>query len=245
MTKQDSRLISDSLRPIGVMHTDFDEKFGVPRQPGLVMGAQGHLSLERNETNREAIHGLEGFSHLWVIFFFDQVFGKAWSPRVRPPRLGGERSTGVFATRSPFRPNPIGLSVLKLDGVQETDDELIINFSGVDLVNGTPVLDLKPYLPYSDSLEGATVPDAFKKAWSELNVNFNEEALRQCHDIDQNEHGFSALIRGVLSQDPRPAVQRDAKKEFGISLRGYNIRFRVEKSICQVLSVSSKKDTQD
>lgn len=227
------------MPPIGVMRTDYDEKFGAPRQSGVVVEARGSLLLPKNEANREALHGLDGFTHVWVIFLFDQVCGRTWSPRVRPPRLGGDASMGVFATRSPFRPNPIGLSVLKYEGLEESKDELKLNFSGVDLVDGTPVLDIKPYLPYADSLPDAKVPPVFEKKWPSLKVIFEEEAKEQLAEIQRDEPGILALIESTLSQDPRPAVQREAAREHGLSIRGYNIRFKIVGSECRVISVEN------
>ena len=228
------------MAPIGVMQTDFDEKFGAPRQPGVVEEAKGYLHLPRNEENREALHGLEGFSHLWVIFIFSEVCSKKWSPRVRPPRLGGDTSMGLFATRTPFRPNPIGLSALRYLGKDEDSEHFILNFTGVDLVNGTPIIDIKPYLPYADCLPQATCPKDYSQDWPKLKVIFDDATILSFNQLEtQKGEELRSLITSCLEQDPRPAVQRDTQREHGISLRGFNIRFRVDGGVCRVLNIDA------
>lgn len=230
--------LSAGLQPLGRLKTCFGEKFGAPRQPGLVPSAWGRLRLPLNEEHREAIHGLDTFSHLWLIFVFDGVCGRPWSPRVRPPRLGGDRSVGVFASRSPFRPNPLGLSAVKYEGSREEGRELVLEFSGVDLVSGTPILDIKPYVPYTDAIEAAEAGWS-AEPWPELKVEFSEEALLDSRSVhDEGQHAqWRLLVEEVLSADPRPAYQRQEQgRVYGMSLSGANLRYEVREGCCWVLS---------
>lgn len=215
--------------PVAVIRTCFDEKFGVPRQPGLVPAARGRIVFEPAYRNADTLRGLEGFSHLWVIFHFDRAEG--WSPTVRPPRLGGNTRVGVFASRSPFRPNPIGLSVVRIEGVDtDTPEGPVVRVSGVDLVDGTPILDLKPYVPYSDALPEARGGFAPEAPGARLPVDFAPGVRAALGD-----EAFAALVEETLSLDPRPAFHEDGR-EYGVSLRGRNIRFRVADGRCLVVS---------
>ena len=221
-----------TLKYIGRVYTDFGEKFGVPRQPGRVPGLTGKIIFEPEFRVPAAFSGLETFSHIWVLFDFSLAHREKWSPTVRPPRLGGNRHAGVFATRSPFRPNPVGLSALKLDRI-ETDPELgaVLYVSGVDMVSGTPVLDIKPYLPYADSIDGATggFTDELKDRL--LEVRFPEgEAAKLPYEV-------RARLEAVLSLDPRPSYHEDPGRIYGMNFAGYEVRFNVEGERVTVLGI--------
>ena len=214
------------LKAIGHVHSDFPEKFGLPRQSGLVEELEAFIVMEPEFRDREAFRGLEGCSHIWLIWEFSETPGTAWSPTVRPPRLGGERRMGVFATRSPFRPNPIGLSSVKLERIEFTHDKgPVLYISGADLMDGTPILDIKPYLAYTDShpdakveyLEDAEVIQADSRL--EVNIPPKLEAL-----VPSEKR---AALRSVLSLDPRPRFQDDSNRIYGMSFCGLNIQFKV------------------
>ena len=204
------------MQVIARIQTPFPEKFGVPRQSGLV-DVPARIVFEPDYRNLDALRGIEGFSHLWLIWQFDRAERDTWSPTVRPPRLGGNQRMGVFATRSPFRPNPIGLSCVKLLGVE--DGALCV--SGADLVDGTPILDIKPYLPYCDSH-----PDAVG-GWTDglesdpLAVDFPDTLLNL---VPESHRGG---LLGVLQSDPRPRYQDDPDRVYGLTYAGMNVRFRV------------------
>ncbi len=220
-----------SLTPIATVHSCYRQKFGIPRQPGLVSAARGALELLPPYNRIEALRGLEQFSHLWVQFIFHQCLREEWKATVRPPRLGGNSKVGVFATRSTHRPNSLGLSVVKLEGIREEKGRLFLDISGLDLLDGTPVLDIKPYLPYADSLPEASggFADAAPGSWP---VRFSEQALQQCLQYEQQTgRPLRLLIEQVLAQDPRPAYhasQPHADRRYGVALWERNVRFRVQ-----------------
>ncbi len=216
--KGDLNLPAWTFEPIGVVESCFKEKFGIPRQSGLVSGARGAIRLNRMDDLRAALKGFEGFSHLWVVFVFHDHGGLRWRPTIRPPRLGGARKVGVLASRSPHRPNPIGLSVLKIEKILPNHPEgPRIEVSGVDLLDGTPVLDIKPYVPYADAL-----PDALGGWASEpiprSTVSFSDKAEAQLSaraaisypgaPADEGYANLKSLIVEMLEIDPRPASQR-------------------------------------
>ena len=220
------------LEPIATTHSCFTEKFGIPRQPLLADASRASIELLPPYNDPEAVAGLEQHSHLWLTWQFHQVAGQ-WSPKVRPPRLGGNKKIGVFATRSPFRPNNIGLSVVRLIEVRVTDKkagpkvELII--AGADLLNGTPILDIKPYIPYADSVPTATSALA-EAAPVAANVRI-PEAVRAVATSYSDEWGtdLSVLIAQVLAQDPKPAYQKpDPERIYGMALCGFNLQWRYE-----------------
>ncbi len=211
------------MNPIGYIASCYQQKFGIPRQPGLVPAAQGVLRLLPEYAQPEVVRGLGDFSHLWLIFMFHATATQGWKPTVRPPRLGGNARLGVFATRSMFRPNPLGLSVVRLDGVQINSAGVCLELSGVDLLDGTPILDIKPYLPYADCLENAksdfaASPPAILRA-----VSFSEAAVAQCvvktayWQVD-----VSALIVQTLQQDPRPSYRQGKADDRQYALRLYD-----------------------
>ena len=217
---------------IARIHTDLPEKFGVPRQSGLVPQLRGTIVLEPAYRNPDALRGLEGFSHLWLIFQFHRAVREGWSPTVRPPRLGGNRRMGVFATRSPFRPNNLGLSCVKLEGVR-LDEKLgpVIDVSGADLVDGTPILDIKPYLPYADCRPEATGGFTDPLDGQTLQVNCDPALLSGLNEEQK------AGLMGVLACDPRPRYQEDPERVYGLAFAGKNVKFTVKDGVLTVIEV--------
>ena len=222
-----------TINVIARMRSDFPTKFGIPRQPHLVEELHSTIVFEPEYRNADALRGLEGFSHLWIIWQFSEAVRTGWSPTVRPPRLGGNARMGVFATRSPFRPNNLGLSCVKLLGVEMTKDlGPVIHVSGADLMDGTPIFDIKPYIPYADSH-----PDAlggFTDTAGEflLEVDFPPALLELLPE------GKRAAALGVLSHDPRPSYQRKPGRVYGLPFAGFDIRFTVEGeklTVCEVV----------
>ena len=211
------------MKIIARIETDFQEKFGIPRQSGLVPEAMGRIVFEKEFRDPNAIKGLDEFSHIWLLWEFSQAKRDTWSPTVLPPRLGGKTHMGVFATRSPFRPNPIGLSCVKLEKIDREDKEgPVLYVSGVDLLNGTPIYDIKPYLAYTDSRPGAVCGFADRVRDYELEVDFPEELLNRLPASKR-----AAAIE-ILRQDPRPSYQDDPARRYGTAFAGYDIRFYVE-----------------
>ena len=220
------------LKIIGRVHSPFGTKFGVPRQSGLVPELRSELVLEPEFRDPEALRGIEGFSHLWLIWQFSENADRGWSPTVRPPRLGGNQRMGVFATRSPFRPNPLGLSCVRLEGVRWDDPRgPVLLLGSADLVDGTPVYDIKPYITYADCIPDAAGGFTGGEAPAELPV-VCPEALRGCF----SEDAWKAL-EGVLGCDPRPAYQKDGDRVYGLSYAGKDVRFRVTDGTVYVVSV--------
>ena len=215
--------------PIGVIHSCFKQKFGIPRQPGLVAEAQATLELLPPYDCAEALTALEGFSHLWIIFVFHRSLRDGWRPTVRPPRLGGNRRIGVFASRSPFRPNPIGLSAVRLLDIVEEDGRRLLRLAGVDLLDGTPVLDIKPYLPYGDAIPDARAGYAQAAPRAPLPVAFEAEAEAQIEAAEVEHPGLRRLIEQLLAADPRPAYQagRASRRRFGMRLWDYDVQWEV------------------
>ncbi len=222
-----------NIQVIARMHSDFATKFGIPRQSGLVDELRSTIIFEPEFRNPDALRGIEDFSHLWIIWQFSEAVRQGWSPTVRPPRLGGNTRMGVFATRSPFRPNNLGLSSVKLLGVEHTEKYgTVIHVGGADLMDGTPIFDIKPYIAYGDSH-----PDAkggFTDTAGEflLHVNFPEELLQILPEDKR-----SAAV-GVLSHDPRPSYQRKPGRIYGLTFAGFDIRFTVEGDILTVTEVN-------
>ena len=221
-----------NIRPIARMRSDFPTKFGIPRQSGLVEQLRSTVVFEPEFRNDDALRGIEGFSHLWIIWQFSEAVREDWSPTVRPPRLGGNTRLGVFATRSPFRPNSLGLSCVKLLGVERTGDcGTVLHVGGADLMDGTPIFDIKPYIPYSDSHPDALGGFTDTAGDFLLKVDFPPELLNRLPADKQQ-----AAI-GVLSHDPRPSYQRKPDRIYGIDFAGFNIRFQVREDTLTVLSV--------
>ena len=211
------------LKIIAKIHTDFPTKFGIPRQSGLVDELKAKIVFEPEYRVADAVRGLEDFSHIWLIWQFSEAVRDGWSPTVRPPRLGGNKRMGVFSTRAPFRPNAIGLSSVKLERVEITRDlGPVLHVSGADLMDGTPIFDIKPYLPYVDSHPEATGGFAQPLTSYELDVDFPEELLERVATAKRE-----ALI-AILKQDPRPAYQKDPDRVYGFPFAGQEIKFTVD-----------------
>ena len=211
-----------TMQPVARIRSEFAEKFGVPRQSGLVAELEAEIVFEPAYRNPDALRGLEEFSHVWLIWVFDRAVRETWSPTVRPPRLGGNARMGVFATRSPFRPNPIALSCVKLAGIRQTADGPVIRVLGADLVDGTPILDIKPYIPYADSHPDAMGGFASVPAGETLEVVIPPELLARIPEAHRE------ALRGVLAQDPRPHYQKDPERIYGFPFAGMEVRFSVD-----------------
>ena len=225
------------ILPIAHIRTDFPEKFGIPRQSGLAVSLRGRIVFEPGCRDPEALRGLEGFSHLWLIWEFS-ANGRSgkWQPTVRPPRLGGNRHMGVFATRSPFRPNPLGLSCVELEGVEtDTSDGPVIYVRGADMMDGTPIYDIKPYIKYADSR-----PDAICGYVDSLKDRRLKVILPDVMAAAVPQQEMRDALVEVLSLDPRPSYHDDPQREYGISFGNYNIRFRVNEDILEVVSLSEQ-----
>lgn len=221
-----------SMKIIAYIHSDFREKFGIPRQSGLVDELEAVIVFEPEYRNIDALRGLDQFSHIWLIWQFSENVREGWSPTVRPPRLGGNERVGVFATRSPFRPNGIGLSSVRLCGIEKTKDlGPVIHVAGADLMDGTPIFDIKPYLPYVDSHPEACGGFAEDGKDYHLMVDFPAELLER---VPENKR---RALCGVLEGDPRPAYQQDPDRVYGMNFAGCEIRFRVRGDILTVLDV--------
>jgi len=228
------------LQVIAKIETVFDEKFGVPRQPGLIPEASGIMRFKASEDYKQAFHGLEQCSHIWLMTWFHQVDINMVKPRVRPPRLGGDKSLGVFATRSPFRPNPIALSLVELEKISIGPEIIEIKVKGVDLVSGTPVLDIKPYLPYCESIPEAKVDWLeLEPEWRKLHVTWSPKAEQDFNELNIDSE-TKLLVDKVLEQDPRPAYKKSKMDEqfYGIKLKGINIRFSIETDKITVKSMN-------
>ena len=221
-----------TMKVIARIHSDFPEKFGIPRQSGLVPALRAKIVFEPEYRNPDALRGIEGFSHLWLIWQFSAAVRDTWSPTVRPPRLGGNERVGVFATRSPFRPNAIGLSCVKLEGVRHEDglgDVLIV--SGADLMDGTPIYDVKPYLPYADAHPEAL--GGFAPSPKEtIEVKSPPELLQKLPE------GRREALLGVLAQDPRPQYQNDPERVYGMSFGGWDVKFRVKDGVLTITAAN-------
>ena len=226
------------LEIIAHIHTDFPEKFGIPRQSGLVPELSGKIVFEKKYRREEAFRGLEEFSHIWLIWQFSETVQHGWTPSVRPPKLGGNTRKGVFATRSPFRPNGIGLSCVRLEAVKLEHGEPVIYVSGVDMMDGTPIYDVKPYLPYVDSHQDATGGFTDFLEHKLLDVEIPSACLKSFPPEKQE------ALRHLLAQDPRPAYQKDSNRIYGISFAGYEINFTVENSLLRVISLIPSPDRE-
>lgn len=226
----------EQMKIIARIHTDFKTKFGIPRQSGVVEELKGEIVFEPEFRNPDAVRGLDEWSHIWLIWQFSENLRADWSPTVRPPRLGGNTHVGVFATRSPFRPNAIGLSSVKLDGIElDTERGPVLHVSGADLMDGTPIFDIKPYLPYADSHPDATGGFVDKTEFKTLNVIIPEELK----NIIPGEK-LDALT-GVLENDPRPHYHNDPERIYGFEFAGMEIHFKVCGDTLSVTDISEEK----
>ena len=225
-----------SIRPIARYRGDLDEKFGLPRQAGIVESLEGRIVFEPAFRNPEALRGIEGFSHLWLIWQFSENLRQDWSPTVRPPRLGGNTRMGVFATRSPFRPNALGLSCVRLLGLEETGEGTVLRVGGADLMDGTPIFDIKPYIPYADAHPEALsgfAPDA----GATLAVEFPRSLEEKVPETKRS------ALRGILANDPRPRYQHDPERLYGLRFAGLNVKFTVAGDRLTVREVNSEQRT--
>ena len=224
-----------NIEPIGRIITDFDTKFGIPRQSGIVKELRGTVIFEKKYQNPDAIRGIEGFSHLWLIWGFSENANKEYSPTVRPPRLGGNERMGVFATRSPFRPNHLGLSSVKLERVELTQNHgYVLHVSGADMVNGTPIYDIKPYLTFTDS-----IPDAicgFANEIGDYRLNVSYECALPCELSEKK----ADTLKRILAEDPRPSYIEDENRIYGFPFASFEVKFKVKDKELTVISVEKR-----
>lgn len=219
------------MKIIARIHNAFDEKFGVPRQSGLAEEVESVIVFEEEYRAEEALRGIEEFSHLWLIWAFDRAEREKWSPTVRPPRLGGNQRVGVFATRSPFRPNAIGLSCVRLLGLKKTREGTVLRVAGADLMNGTPIYDIKPYLPYADCKPDATGGFTDRTEKRTVEVVLSEEAEKRL-SLEEKK-----ALEAVLKEDPRPAYQEDPERIYTFGFAGKQISFQVNAGVLTVTAV--------
>lgn len=220
-----------TFRTIARIRSDFPEKFGIPRQSGILKDLKSTIVLEPGFRNADALRGLEGFSHLWLLWIFSENIRSGFSPTVRPPRLGGNRRMGVFATRSSFRPNPLALSAVKIEKIVPSPDGPIIVVSGADLMDGTPIVDIKPYLPYTDAISESRGGFTDELRFTPLEVRFPEGELEKIHPEKRE------VLLKILSEDPRPAYQRDSDRVYGFRFADWNVKFTVAENVLQVTNV--------
>ena len=217
------------MQVVARIHSDFKTKFGIPRQSGLVQELEAKIVFEEPYRDRTAVRGLEDFSHIWLIWQFSEAVREDWSPTVRPPRLGGNTRMGVFATRSPFRPNALGLSCVRLLGIEDTEDGKTLRVAGADMMDGTPIFDIKPYIPYADckpEAESGFAPDP----GAQLSVEFLPEAEKYIPPEKRD------ALRGVLANDPRPRYKQDGERVYALEFAGLEVKFQVKDNILRVLS---------
>ena len=218
-----------TIKAIARIRSDFPTKFGIPRQAGIVEELEARIVFEPEYRNPDALRGLEGFSHIWLIWQFSQAVREDWSPTVRPPRLGGNTRMGVFATRSPFRPNALGLSCVRLLGIEDTEEGKTLRVAGADMMDGTPIFDIKPYIPYADckpEAESGFAPDP----GAQLSVEFLPEAEKYIPPEKRD------ALRGVLANDPRPRYKQDGERVYALEFAGLEVKFQVKDNILRVLS---------
>lgn len=230
---------------IGHIESPYKEKFAIPRQPGLVPGGVGRLHLHSPFNDANTVRGLAQFSHIWVIFVFHQTMKGGWKPLVRPPRLGGNDKMGVFATRSTFRPNPIGMSLVELKGVTTHKNQVILELGSLDLVDGTPVIDIKPYLPFAEALPEATAGYAQDTPSDNMQVIFTPAVEVQLAFYQKNYPALKPFIEQVLMQDPRPAYQKQSTeiRDYAVHLLDFNIRWRVIDGVTEVFAIEPYEKT--
>ena len=231
------------LNHIGYIHSPYKEKFAVPRQPGLVPSATAELEIVAPYNDINAFSGLASFSHLWLVFIFhknsDANSDNKWSPTVRPPRLGGNKRVGVFATRSPCRPNPIGLSLVEFHGIKQVNGKIFLTLSNIDLVEGTPIVDIKPYIPYADAKPDAFAGFAQEKPEPLMQVHFSKQAVEIIKQVNHSYPTLQLLISEVLQQDPRPAYKKGKadSKTYAVHLSDFNISWINEGNITTVVNI--------
>ena len=224
-----------TLKVIAHIHTAFPTKFGIPRQSGLVDSLQGEVVFTPEYRNADAVRGLEDFSHIWLVWQFSGAVRDSWSPTVRPPRLGGNTRMGVFATRSPFRPNPLGLSSVKLEAIEHRPDVgPVLIVRGADLMDGTPIYDIKPYIPYADCHPDASEGFTGQTRMHLLQVEFPPDLLAQVPAADHD------ALTGVLASDPRPSYQHDPERVYGMEFAGLEVHFRVDGEVLTVTGIGRR-----
>ncbi|QTA83972.1 Methyltransferase, TsaA-like [Desulfonema limicola] len=229
-----------TFNPIGIIHSCFKEKFGIPRQAGLISQAGAALEMLPPYDREEAFRGIEDFSHIWIFFLFHKCIREKWKPTVRPPRLGGNKRIGIFATRSGFRPNPIGLSAVKLEAVRKTKGRLYLDLKGIDFLDQTPVLDIKPYLKYSDCIPQAQSGFAPEAPDISLKVIFTKKASDFCSAQESRIPELKDLIIQMLKYDPRPAYyssKSNKKEEFGTRIYDFDIKWRCEDNMIEIIEI--------
>lgn len=228
-----------TIEPIGFIESPYKEKFAVPRQPRLVPSARARVRLSGAANCLESVREIEQFSHVWLLFLFDQNLQAGWKPTVRPPRLGGNDRIGVFASRATFRPNGIGMSAIELKGVTQDKGQTYLELGSVDLVDGTPIIDIKPYIPYSDSIPNAAGGFAAEEP-ATLEVNFSQQAQQKLNQHPNGRH-MIAVIKEVLAQDPRPAYKKGKPdpKEYAVNLFDLNVKFTVSDNLITVTAIES------
>ncbi|MDX1811101.1 MAG: tRNA (N6-threonylcarbamoyladenosine(37)-N6)-methyltransferase TrmO [Gammaproteobacteria bacterium] len=227
--------------PVAYIKSCFKQKFTIPRQPGLVKHAKAELVFLPEYSQEESLRGIEKFSHLWIVFVFHQSIRKNKKTTVRPPRLGGREKRGVFATRSNFRPNPIGQSVVKLDGIEKRGRHYVLHLSGVDLLDGTPVIDVKPYIPYADSIPDAKADFADTAPPPKFKVEFTEQALQQIQDASRkNDKDLKLFIEELLAYDPRPAFYEGEvdKEKFVTQIYDFHLFWLIKDGVVSVLELA-------
>ena len=228
-----------NITPIAYINTPYKQKFAIPRQPNLVREALGEIIFENDFADPNCLRGIEQFSHLWLVFVFHETADKGWAPTVQPPRLGGKENMGVFATRSTFRPNPIGLSVVENLGWKQQGASLTLQVGGLDLLDGTPILDIKPYLPYADALPQAKAGFAETAPSSAYEIRYSVDAELSLQELESSYPDLRSFISSVLKQDPRPAWRKKEQdtKRYGMTLFHLNIKWQVYESHIEVISI--------
>ncbi len=227
----------EHCQQIGVIHSPFKQKFGIPRQAGLIAEASGFVELLPPYNQPEALAGLDEFSHVWLLWQANTIERDRWKPTVRPPRLGGNQRVGVFASRSIFRPNAIGQSLVELDEIVTTRKHCGFNVSGLDILDGTPLIDIKPYLPWADALDDAVGGFANDKPESQLEVRVAQEAVSQFESLRKRDPQMMRLIERVIEQDPRPAFHQSGRR-YGVNIGEYEVTFRCIEAIAYIISVA-------
>ncbi len=231
------------LEPIATIQSPFYEKFATPRQPGLTPSVTATISFHPGFATPEAVRSLEGFSHLWLIFLFHHNWQKGWKPTVRPPRLGGNQRVGVYASRSPFRPNPIGLSAVKLLAINDNRGEISLEVQGADLIDGTPILDIKPYIAYGDSIPAARSGFAQTPPGRPLHITFSEQARQQLNHYRTESPALEKMLTEILTLDPRPAYRQNQNddQDYGVRFDRYNVDWRVTGERLIVIDIQIRK----
>jgi len=225
------------IKPIAYIYTDFKEKFGIPRQSGRAKALEGRIVFEKEFRDEDAIRGIEDFSHLWLIFDFSEVHREKFSPTVRPPRLGGNKRVGVFASRSPFRPNSLGLSVVKLEKIEKLKQEgITLIVSGVDILDNTPIYDIKPYLPYADAISDAKGGYGEEASGYKLEVDFPQKLLKLIPKEKRE------ALKECLADDPRPSYQEEEDRVYSMCFSGFDIRFKVKENKLTVVDTKKRTD---